>query len=259
MWSGSCSPSAPERWRRIVNTASMAGKHAVPFLAHYVASKFAVVGLTQAMAAELAADNIRVNCVCPGFVATGMQERELRWEAELRKTTVDEVKTLYCGRHAAGPSGDARGRGSRRTLSRRPGVFIHHWGGARSQRRRLHGLAGVWVGLKVDGSGRKRGTAGPSRASYGPAMLMTTVIERCVRRSRAIRTCDLAGFLGRNFELLPIGPSRSRTDVCLLAIGDEGGHFSMRKGANWHAKLRSYRFGLVGGLRPTKGVVPMSH
>ncbi len=94
-----CGQEAARRLRRngggvIVNTASQAGKHAVPFLAHYVASKFAVVGLTQAMAAELAPDNIRVNCVCPGFVETSMMERELRWEADLRKTTVDEVKTL---------------------------------------------------------------------------------------------------------------------------------------------------------------------
>jgi meso-butanediol dehydrogenase / (S,S)-butanediol dehydrogenase / diacetyl reductase len=80
----------------IVNTASMAGKRgAAPFLAHYVASKFAVVGLTQAMAAELAPEGIRVNCVCPGYVATAMQERELGWEAGLRGTTVDAVRALY--------------------------------------------------------------------------------------------------------------------------------------------------------------------
>jgi meso-butanediol dehydrogenase / (S,S)-butanediol dehydrogenase / diacetyl reductase len=80
----------------IVNTASMAGKRgAVPFLAHYVASKFAVVGLTQAMAYELAPHGIRVNCVCPGYVATGMQERELAWEAKLRGTSTDEVRELY--------------------------------------------------------------------------------------------------------------------------------------------------------------------
>lgn len=77
---------------RIVNIASMAGKKgAAPFLAHYVASKFAVVGLTQAMAFELAPVGITVNAVCPGFVATGMQERELAWEAELRGVRPDEV------------------------------------------------------------------------------------------------------------------------------------------------------------------------
>jgi NAD(P)-dependent dehydrogenase (short-subunit alcohol dehydrogenase family) len=80
----------------IVNVASMAGKRgAVPFLAHYVASKFAVVGLTQAMAFELAPHGIRVNSVCPGYVATAMQERELAWEAELRGTTVEAVRELY--------------------------------------------------------------------------------------------------------------------------------------------------------------------
>lgn len=77
----------------IVNLASMAGKRgAAPYLAHYVASKFAVVGLTQAMALELAPHRIRVNSVCPGYVATAMQERELDWEAELRGTTPEAVR-----------------------------------------------------------------------------------------------------------------------------------------------------------------------
>ena len=77
----------------IVNIASMAAKQGrVPYLAHYVASKFAVVGLTQAMAYELGPVGIRVNSVCPGFVATAMQERELRWEAELAGSTPDQVR-----------------------------------------------------------------------------------------------------------------------------------------------------------------------
>jgi meso-butanediol dehydrogenase/(S,S)-butanediol dehydrogenase/diacetyl reductase len=80
----------------IVNVASMAGKRGgVPLLAHYVASKFAVVGLTQAMACELAPSNIRVNSVCPGYVRTGMQEREIAWEAELKGITKDEVVDFY--------------------------------------------------------------------------------------------------------------------------------------------------------------------
>jgi meso-butanediol dehydrogenase / (S,S)-butanediol dehydrogenase / diacetyl reductase len=80
----------------IVNIASMAGKRgAAPFLSHYVASKFAVVGLTQAMAFELAPANIRVNCVCPGYVATGMQEREVAWEAKLRGVSAEAVRRLY--------------------------------------------------------------------------------------------------------------------------------------------------------------------
>ncbi len=81
---------------KIINIASMAGKRGnAPFLAHYVASKFAVVGLTQATAGELAPYKITVNAVCPGYVATSMQERELRWEAELRGTTPEAVRELY--------------------------------------------------------------------------------------------------------------------------------------------------------------------
>ncbi len=79
----------------IVNTASMAGKKAAPFLAHYSASKFAVIGFTQALALETAANGIRVNSVCPGYVRTSMQERELVWEANLRGITVEDVKADY--------------------------------------------------------------------------------------------------------------------------------------------------------------------
>jgi meso-butanediol dehydrogenase/(S,S)-butanediol dehydrogenase/diacetyl reductase len=76
----------------IVNTASMAGKIGAPFLAHYAASKFAVVGFTQGLAREVGGDGIRVNAVCPGFVRTGMQDRELVWEGSLRGMTPEDVQ-----------------------------------------------------------------------------------------------------------------------------------------------------------------------
>jgi meso-butanediol dehydrogenase / (S,S)-butanediol dehydrogenase / diacetyl reductase len=79
----------------IVNTASLAGKQGVPFLAHYAASKFAVVGFTQSLACEVAEHGIRVNCVCPGFVRTSMQEREVVWEARLRGVTTEAVRAEY--------------------------------------------------------------------------------------------------------------------------------------------------------------------
>lgn len=67
---------------KIVNTASMAGKMGAPLEAHYAASKFGVIGFSQAAAKELAPYGINVNCVCPGFVKTAMQEREIIWEAK---------------------------------------------------------------------------------------------------------------------------------------------------------------------------------
>ena len=81
---------------KIINTASMAAKQGrVPYLSDYVASKFAVLGLTQAMAFELAPHGILVNSICPGFVATPMQDRELKWEADLRGLQPEEVKQMW--------------------------------------------------------------------------------------------------------------------------------------------------------------------
>jgi NAD(P)-dependent dehydrogenase (short-subunit alcohol dehydrogenase family) len=87
---------AANRLGSIVNVASMAAKQGrIPWLSHYVASKFAVVGLTQSMAFELAPHGIRVNSVCPGYVTTSMQRRELVWEGKLRGMTPEEVFELY--------------------------------------------------------------------------------------------------------------------------------------------------------------------
>jgi NAD(P)-dependent dehydrogenase (short-subunit alcohol dehydrogenase family) len=86
----------------IVNTASLAAKWGAPWLAHYSASKFAVMGFTQALAREVAAQGIRVNCVCPGFVKTGMQSREVEWEAKLRNMTPQQVIDEYVGQTPLG-------------------------------------------------------------------------------------------------------------------------------------------------------------
>lgn len=56
---------------RIVNISSIGGKVAVPHLAPYCASKFALVGLSDAVRAELAPYGIRVTTVCPGLMRTG--------------------------------------------------------------------------------------------------------------------------------------------------------------------------------------------
>jgi NAD(P)-dependent dehydrogenase (short-subunit alcohol dehydrogenase family) len=70
---------------RIVNFSSKSGKTGSPLLAPYSAAKAAIIGLTQALAYELAEFGINVNCVCPGLVeGTGV------WDA----LSADYVKNL---------------------------------------------------------------------------------------------------------------------------------------------------------------------
>src|SRR6185503_18258003 len=69
---------------RVVNIASDAGKTGFALLAAYCASKFGVVGLTQAVAVEVAPFGVRVNAVCPGTVAeTGMGQVVIEQKIEL--------------------------------------------------------------------------------------------------------------------------------------------------------------------------------
>jgi short-subunit dehydrogenase len=56
---------------RIVNIASIGGKIAMPHLTPYTMSKFALVGLSKAMRAELAKDGVVVTTICPGLMRTG--------------------------------------------------------------------------------------------------------------------------------------------------------------------------------------------
>jgi NAD(P)-dependent dehydrogenase (short-subunit alcohol dehydrogenase family) len=69
----------------IVNTASVAGLRALPFASPYTATKHAVVGLSEALALELAmvGSAVKVSVLCPGFIRTRLLESERNWPAEL--------------------------------------------------------------------------------------------------------------------------------------------------------------------------------
>lgn len=57
---------------RIVNIASIGGKHGAPEQAHYSASKAAVMGFTRVLAQEVGTFGITANCICPGIILTDM-------------------------------------------------------------------------------------------------------------------------------------------------------------------------------------------
>jgi NAD(P)-dependent dehydrogenase (short-subunit alcohol dehydrogenase family) len=84
----------------VVNLASWAGKTGPAFFAGYSASKFAVIGLTQALAREMAPHGIRVNAICPGIVVDTAMRSEI--EAQQRRyglpETAERAKSIPIGR-----------------------------------------------------------------------------------------------------------------------------------------------------------------
>jgi 3-oxoacyl-[acyl-carrier protein] reductase len=65
------------KYGRIVNIASIGGKHGAPLQAHYSASKAAIMGFTRVLAQEVGADGITANCICPGIIITDMGRTNL--------------------------------------------------------------------------------------------------------------------------------------------------------------------------------------
>ncbi len=74
----------------IVNLASVAGTRGSPYMSHYGAAKAGIVNLTTTLSYEWAGDDVRVNCIAPGFVATPGVESQMGVSAD--NIERDEVK-----------------------------------------------------------------------------------------------------------------------------------------------------------------------
>jgi NAD(P)-dependent dehydrogenase (short-subunit alcohol dehydrogenase family) len=77
---------------KIVHIASAAGKLPCPGSAAYAASKWAVIGITQALAMELAPYKINVNSINPGFFATNLRDEDATMHSKEKGITVEEFR-----------------------------------------------------------------------------------------------------------------------------------------------------------------------
>jgi 3-hydroxybutyrate dehydrogenase len=87
---------------RIVSVASIAGLKGYAYVSAYVASKHAVVGLTRALAHEVAKSGVTVNAVCPGYVDTDLVAASVARIAEKTGRPADEVRREF---HKGNPQG----------------------------------------------------------------------------------------------------------------------------------------------------------
>ncbi|SFR73237.1 NAD(P)-dependent dehydrogenase, short-chain alcohol dehydrogenase family [Halogeometricum rufum] len=86
----------------VINFASVAGTQGSPMMSHYGAAKAGVVNLTTSLSYEWAGDDVRVNCIAPGFVATPGVESQMgvsadnidREEVQRRIGTTEEIADL---------------------------------------------------------------------------------------------------------------------------------------------------------------------
>ena len=90
---------------RIVSISSISGKGGFPLYSAYAASKWALIGQSQALAREIAKDNITVNVVCPGNHETDMQEQCRQGVAAHDRFPVDRVRQQILERIPLGRMG----------------------------------------------------------------------------------------------------------------------------------------------------------
>jgi NAD(P)-dependent dehydrogenase (short-subunit alcohol dehydrogenase family) len=79
----------------IINISSSAGLFGCPKRAAYVASKWAIIGITKTLAMELGPLGIRVNAICPGSVEGSRIEKVIDRDACNRECSTEEIRRIY--------------------------------------------------------------------------------------------------------------------------------------------------------------------
>ncbi|MCK4324235.1 MAG: SDR family oxidoreductase [Armatimonadetes bacterium] len=98
---------APRQRGVIINMSSQSGKVGNSHYAAYCASKFGVIGLTQSLAVEFAAQGIRVNAICPGVVPTPMWDTQIEDYARKRDLEPGQVMSYFESEIPMGRVGNA--------------------------------------------------------------------------------------------------------------------------------------------------------
>ncbi len=121
-----------QRWGRIINITSIFGQIGQAGQANYASAKAGLIGLTMAVAREVASRNITVNAVAPGLIETAMTAV---LPAELKEEHDEEHSAGTCRqRYRCGTRGEISGLGRGR---------VHHWRSAEGERRNPDGLMSV--------------------------------------------------------------------------------------------------------------------
>jgi meso-butanediol dehydrogenase/(S,S)-butanediol dehydrogenase/diacetyl reductase len=84
------------RYGKIISISSIAGKEGIAKFSHYSATKFAVIGLTQALAHEYAEYDLNINTVCPGVVRTPLWEAQLPGMSKEQGKPIEQVFQEFC-------------------------------------------------------------------------------------------------------------------------------------------------------------------
>ena len=95
-------PMLKERQGLIINIASTAGLFGCPQRSAYVASKWALVGLTKSWAMEMGEAKVRVNAICPGSVAGPRIDRVIDSHASERNRSSQEIRDIYLKQSSLG-------------------------------------------------------------------------------------------------------------------------------------------------------------